>query len=206
MEIAEIRRRMQSGELYFCNDETLMAEQMERLDKVFAYNQLPPSRQSEKQALLKELFAAIGEDCYIETPFYANWGGKYVRFGKGVYANFGLTLVDDGVIEVGDHVMFAPHVTLATGTHPIHPELRAHQAQYNLPIRIGNNVWLGAGCCVMPGVTIGENTVVGAGSVVTRDLPANVVAAGVPCRVLRPITDGDRRQYDHGRLIDLTVE
>lgn len=206
MEITEIERRMQTGELYFCNDETLQKEQMERLDKVFAYNQLPPSRQTEKQALLKELFAAIGEDCYIETPFYANWGGKYVSFGKGVYANFGLTLVDDGAIEVGDHVMFAPHVTLATGTHPIHPELRAHQAQYNLPIRIGNNVWLGAGCCVMPGVTIGENTVVGAGSVVTRDLPANVVAAGIPCRVLRPITDEDRRQYDHGRPIDLTVD
>lgn len=206
MELSEIKRRMQTGELYFCNDEDLMKEQVARLDKVFAYNQLPPNKYAEKQALLKELFAAIGEDCYIETPFYANWGGKHVRFGKGVYANFGLTLVDDGAIEVGDYVLFAPHVTLATASHPIHPELRAHQAQYNLPIRIGNNVWLGTGCAVMPGVTIGDNTVVGAGSVVTRDLPANVVAAGVPCRVLRPITDDDRRQYDHGRPINLTLE
>ena len=121
--------------------------------------------------------------------------GKGVHFGNNVFANFNLTLVDDTHIYVGDQVMFAPNVTIATAAHPISPELRAKGYQYNLPVHIGKNCWLGAGAIVLPGVTIGENTIVGAGSVVTKDLPANVIAVGNPCRVLREITDRDREYY-----------
>ena len=203
MDKTELLQRMQSGRLYCCNDPDLMQEQLKRLDLVWQYNQLKPSMQQEKQALLKAMFAEMGEGCYLETPFYANWGGKYVHFGKGVYANFHLTLVDDTEITVGDYTMFGPNVTLCTGTHPVSPAWRRRQAQYNLPIHIGKNVWIGANSTVLPGVTIGDNTVIGAGSLVTKDIPANVVAYGSPCKVVRPITEEDERYYRPGCLIDL---
>lgn len=141
------------------------------------------------------MFASIGPGCYIEPPLHANWGGANVHLGNSIYANFGLTLVDDGEIFVGDHVMFGPNVVIATAGHPVTPELRSRGIQFNLPVHIGRNVWLGASACVMPGVTIGDNTVIGAGSVVTADIPANVVAVGNPCRVLREISDRDKEFY-----------
>ncbi len=203
MELDEIKQRMLQKKLYFCNDPTLIEEQVKRLDLVHEYNQLPPSHLSEKMDLLKKMFAEIGDDCYIETPFFANWGGKHVHFGNGVNANFNLTLVDDGEIYVGNNVLFAPNVILASGTHPIHPELRSRQAQYNLPIHIGNNVWIGANSVILPGVNIGDNSVIGAGSVVTKDIPANVIAVGNPCKVLRKIDENDLVYYDKTRKIDL---
>lgn len=206
MEYTEMIERMQGGRLYYCSDERLQAEQMQRMDRVFAFNQLPPSHLEEKAALLREMFAEIGENCYLETPFFSNWGGKHVHFGNNVYANFNLTLVDDGDIYVGDSVMMGPNVVLATAGHPVEPGLRRKVAQFNLPIHIGANVWLGAGCIVLPGVTIGENSVIGAGSVVTKDIPANVVAVGNPCRVLRPIGPRDREYYYRDRPVDLEVE
>ena len=153
----ELTERMHSGKLYFCDDPALAAEQLIWLDKVYDYNALKPSQQEEKKRLLKEMFAEIGEGCYLETPFYANWGGRHVHLGDGVYANFNLTLVDDCEIFIGDHVMIGPNVVLATGTHPVNPRLRYQQAQYNLPIHIEENVWIGAGSVVLPGVTIGKN-------------------------------------------------
>lgn len=152
---------------------------------------------------LREMFAEIGENCYIEPPLHASWGGKQVHFGHNVYANFHLTLVDDTAIHVGDNVMFGPNVTLTTGTHPIHPALRRKQVQYNLPITIGNNVWIGANSVVLPGVKIGDNSVIGAGSVVTRDIPSGVVAVGIPCRVLREIGEKDERTYYRDWEIDI---
>lgn len=202
-EINDIRWRMKNRKLYYADDPELMAEQMQQLDKLFAYNSLPPSKWEEKQLLLKEMFAHIGTDCYIETPFHANWGGKHVHFGNGVYANFDLTLVDDGEIFVGNHVMFGPGVVLSTGTHPIHPGLREKQAQYNAAIHIENNVWIGANAVVMPGIRIGANSVIGAGSIVTKDIPANVVAVGSPCKVLRAINEHDHQYYDKNQLIDI---
>ncbi|MHC5269392.1 sugar O-acetyltransferase [Enterococcus sp. LJL98] len=203
MDLSEVKKRMHTGQLYYSGQEELVADQLTYLEKNFDYNQLRPSQQAEKQALLKEMFAEIGEGCYIEAPFHANWGGKHVHFGKHVYVNYNLTLVDDTDIFIGDHVMIAPNVVLATGTHPIHPELRRKTAQYNLPIRIEANVWLGAGVLVMPGVTIGENSVIGAGSVVTQDIPANVVAVGSPCRVLRAINERDCTVYHKESIIDI---
>ena len=152
--------------------------------------------------MLTDMFLEVGEGCYIEPPFHANWGGAHVRFGKYVYANFNLTLVDDSYITVGDYTMFGPNVTISTAGHPIDPTLREKVMQYNMPVQIGRNCWLGAGVIVMPGVSIGDNSVIGAGSVVTRDIPANVVAVGVPCRVLRGIGEHDRKYYWRDRTID----
>ena len=173
-----------SGQLYWPNDDSLMTEQFQCQELMYDYNATRPHEQHRRGELLRQMFAEIGDNCYIEPPFYANWGGHYVHFGDGVYANFGLTCVDDTHIYVGSHTMFAPHVTLATAGHPIIPSLRLYGIQHNQPIHIGQNCWLGTGVIVMPGVTIGDNTVIGAGSVVTKDIPANVVAVGNPCQVL----------------------
>ena len=153
--------------------------------------------------IFQKMFGKIGESSYIETPFYANWGGKNVYMGDHVYANFNLVLVDDAVIEIGDHVMIGPNVVLCTGTHPVSPRLRAKEAQYNKRVKVGSGVWIGANTMVMPGVTIGENSIIGAGSVVTKDIPANVIAFGNPCKVYREITEEDEKYYDKDKLIDI---
>lgn len=199
----EIIDRMHTGKLYFCNDEQLMKEQQRMLDKLYDYNHTRPSEVKKRETLLEEMFAEIGEGCYIEPPFHANWGGKHIHFGNNVYANFNLTMVDDTHIYVGDNVLFGPGVIVCTGTHPAHPELRRKQAQYNLPVHIGKNVWIGGGAFIMPGITIGENSIIGANSVVTKDIPPDVIAVGNPCRVLRTIDEKDRRFYDRGKVIDV---
>ncbi|MBQ7118560.1 MAG: sugar O-acetyltransferase [Clostridia bacterium] len=195
--------KMHSGEIYDPNESDIMSEQALCLEKLYDYNSTRPSEIEKRVRLLKEMFAEIGDDCYIEPPFRANWGGKHIHFGNCVYANFNLTCVDDTHIYVGDCTMFAPNVILATAGHPILPELREKAYQFNMPIHIGRNCWLGAGAIVMPGVTIGDNTVIGAGSVVTKDIPANVVAVGNPCRVLRPIGERDKEYYFKDRKISL---
>ena len=149
------------------------------------------------------MFFEIGEDCYIETPFYANWGGKNVHIGNHFYSNYNLMLVDDGEIIIGDNVMIAPNVILCSATHPISPNLREKGTQYNLPVKIGNRVWIGANSVVLPGVTIGDNSVIGAGSVVNRDIPSNVVAFGNPCKVHREITEEDEIYYNKNYKIDI---
>ena len=181
--------------LYDPADGDIVEEQTACLDRLYDFNHTRPTEQEKRQALMKEMFAEIGENCYIEPPFHANWGGKHVHFGKNVYANFNLTMVDDTHIYVGDFTMFAPNVTVATAGHPIDPALRERALQYNAPVHIGRNCWIGAGALIMPGVTIGDNTVIGAGSVVTHDIPAGVVAVGNPCRVMREIGEKDKEFY-----------
>ena len=190
-----VRERMHNMSLYQATDESLVREQAIFLEKLYDFNATRPSEGEQRAKLLSEMFAEIGEGCYIEPPLRANWGGRYVKFGKGVYANFNLTLVDDTEITVGEYTMLGPNVTLATAGHPILPELREQGYQYNAPVHIGRNCWLGAGVIVLPGVSIGDNTVVGAGSVVTKDLPKNVIAVGSPARVLREIGERDREYY-----------
>jgi len=196
-----VRDKLHTGELYLPNDESILAEQFGYVDRMYDYNMTRPTEFEKRVKLLKELFAEIGEGTYIEPPFYANWGGHHVHLGKNVYANFGLTLVDDTHIYIGDYTMFGPHVTIATGGHPILPGLREQGYQYNASVRIGKNCWIGAGAVIVPGVTIGDNVVIGAGSVVTKDIPSHVVAAGNPCRVLREIGDRDREFYFKNRRI-----
>ncbi len=186
---------LHGGGLYRSDEAALLNEQTACLERLYDFNATRPSEGEKREALLKEMFAELGENCYIEPPLRSNWGGRHVHFGKNVYANFNLTLVDDTHIYVGDYTMIGPNVTLATAGHPILPALREEVYQFNLPVRIGRNCWLGAGVIVLPGITIGDNTVVGAGSVVTRDLPSGVVAAGNPCRVLREIGERDRLYY-----------
>ena len=199
----ESKKRMQEGRLYLPEDEEIMRQQLLCLEKLYDYNATRPNEQEKREALLKEMFAEIGEGCYIEPPLHANWAGAHVHFGSNVYANFNLTLVDDTDIYVGDKVMFAPNVTVATAGHPINPELRYQAMQYNIPVHIGNNVWIGANAVVLPGVTIGDNSVIGAGSVVTKDIPANVVAVGNPCRVIREIGEHDKIYYYKDRKVDV---
>ena len=196
-----IYEQMHSGQIYNPGEENLAKEQMLCLEKLYDYNATRPSEGEKRTALLKDMFAELGENCYIEPPFHANWGGHHVHFGDWVYANFNLTLVDDTHIYVGSHTMFGPNVTLATAGHPILPELREKALQFNMPIHIGCNCWLGSGVVVLPGVTIGDNTVIGAGSIVTKDIPANVVAVGNPCHVLREINEHDREFYFKDRKI-----
>ena len=178
---------LHSGELYLPDDPALLAEQQKRLELLYDYNRTRPSEQEKRSALLHEMLAEAGEGCCLEPPFHANWGGAHLHLGSFVYANFGLTLVDDTHIYVGDRCMFGPNVILAAGTHPTDPALREQGYQFNRPIRIGRNCWIGAGAVILPGVSIGDHTVIGAGSVVTKDIPAGVVAVGNPCRVLRKL-------------------
>lgn len=198
----EQRDNMHNGKLYDPNDDSVMEEQMVCLDRLYDFNQTRPSEMDKRNAIMKEMMGDVGKDCYIEPPFHANWGGKHVHFGDGVYANFGLTCVDDTHIYVGSHTLFGPNVVLATAGHPMMTELRKHGIQYNMPIHIGENCWLGAGVIVVPGVTIGDNVVIGASSVVTKDIPSNSVAMGTPCRVVRQINDHDKEYYFKDKKID----
>ena len=194
--------RMVNGLIYDPADDEIMKEQVVFQDMLWAFNQLKPSEYDKKQRYMKEIFAECGENCYIELPFHANWGGHHVHFGSGIYANSNLTLVDDGHIYIGDKVMFGPNVTIATASHPINPELRERGLQFNKDVYIGENTWIGAGVVIVPGVHIGRNTVIGAGSVVTKDIPDNVIAVGNPCRVLLNVSEKDHEFFYKSERID----
>ena len=192
---------LHSQKVYFCNDEELSAMQTECLEILYDYNHTRPSESEKRGEILGRLLASVGENCYIEPPLRANWG-CHTYLGDNVYANFNLTLVDDTYIYIGNSVMIGPNVTIATAGHPIDPDLRRDVAQFNMPVRIGDNVWIGANSVVLPGVTIGENSVIGAGSIVTKDIPANVVAVGNPCRVLREVGQHDKEYYFKDRKLE----
>lgn len=193
--------KMHTGELYFPGDPDIMREQQLCLERLYDFNATRPHEGEKRRALMQEMFAEIGEGCYIEPPIHSNFGCHHVHFGKGVYANFNLTLVDDTHIYVGDGTLFGPNVTVATAGHPIDPTLRAKGYQYNAAVHIGKNCWIGAGAVIVPSVTIGDNVVIGAGSVVTKDIPSGVVAVGNPCHALREIGEHDREYYFKDRQI-----
>lgn len=205
MDSKEAKKRMMEGRIYPPGDEEIMAEQVVCMQKLWEYNQIQPKDMDKRFAKLQDMFAEIGEGSYIEPPLHANFGGKHVHFGKNVYANYNLTMVDDTHIYVGDNTMIGPNVTIATAGHPIDPALRDVQAQFNMEVHIGRNVWIGGGCVLLPGVSIGDNTVIGTGSIVTKDIPANVVAYGNPCRVIREIGEHDRKYYYRDRKVDVEV-
>lgn len=199
------RERMESGLLYNSADPELQAQQRAVNELVYDFNATRPSETERRQQLLREIFAEVGKGAWIEPPLRANWG-SHTHLGNYVYANFNLTLVDDTHVYIGDHVMIGPNVTISAAGHPIEPNLRREAMQFNMPVRIEENVWIGAGAILLPGVTIGKNSVIGAGSVVTRDIPENVVAVGVPCRVLRPINDRDKQVYFRNRTLEEGLE
>lgn len=200
--MSSMKEKMHTGELYLPGDDEIMSEQLKCLDRLYDFNHTRPTEMEKREKLMKEMFAEIGEGCYIEPPFYSNFGGKHIHFGKNVYCNFGTTMVDDSHIYVGDYTMFGPNVNVAVAGHPILPELREKGYQYNMPVHIGKNCWIGAGVVILPGITIGDNVVVGAGSVVTKDLPDNVIAVGNPCRILREVNEHDREYYFKDRKIE----
>lgn len=200
--MSAMKDRMHTGELYLPDDKEIMKYQVKCLERLYQFNMTSPTESAKRAAMLKEMFAEIGENCYIEPPFHSNFGGKYCHFGKNVYANFNLTCVDDTHIYVGDYTMIGPNVTIATAGHPILPELREKAYQYNAPVHIGKNCWIGAGAIILPGITIGDHVVIGAGSVVTKDLPSNVVAVGNPCKILREVNEQDKIYYFKNRKID----
>jgi len=195
---------MNSGKLYKVMELTdKQGHYYEYLQQMEEYNAAGYTQegQEKKARILRELFAEVGEGAYIQAPYYAMWGGRHVHLGKNVYLNYNCTLVDDAHIYIGDGTMIAPNVTIAAASHPLSPKLRAEGYGCNKPVYIGKNVWLASNVTVLPGVHIGDNTVIGAGSVVAKDIPANVFAVGTPARVVRELGPDDDIYYDHGRLI-----
>ena len=189
------KERMSEGLIYDTCDPEIMEMQRPYKMKIWELNQLSPFEDEKKQIYMKENFAECGEDCYFELPFHASWGGAHVHFGNGVYANTNVTLIDDGHIYIGNRVLIGPNVVVTTANHPLNPELRRYEMQFNRDVYIGENVWIGAGAIILPGVKIGKNSVIGAGSVVTRDIPEGVLAFGTPCRAVREINDRDHEFY-----------
>lgn len=198
----DIFEKLHDGSIYDPGDADVLEQQTGYQERLYDYNMTRPGEGARRTRLLAEMFAEIGENCYIEPPLHSNMGGHHVHFGKNIYANYNLTLVDDTHIYVGDYTMFGPNVTIATAGHPILPELRQKGMQYNMPVSIGKNCWIGAGAIILPGITIGDNVVVGAGSVVTKDIPSGVVAVGNPCRILRKVGEHDRKYYFKDREIN----
>lgn len=194
---------MEAGLLYDPGDPELIKEQTGYQMKLQEMNMLRQDQAEELQRYIRELFAECGEEVFIQLPFYANWGGHHVHLGSHIYANYNFTCVDDGHIYIGDWTQFGPNVTIATAGHAVLPELREGRAlQFNKDVHIGRCVWVGANVTICPGVTIGDNSVIGAGSVVTKDIPANVVAVGNPCKVTRKIGDCDREYFYKDEKID----
>lgn len=167
----------------------------------FQYNQTDPMNEEQRGKLIRELLGGAGKTPWLETPIHFAYGCN-TTVGDHFYSNFNLTIVDDVSVTIGNCVMCAPNVTISTTGHPVHPYYRTRGAHFSLPIVIEDNVWIGANVAIMPGVTIGKNSVIGAGSVVTHDIPADVVAFGTPCRVIRPITDADLETIRPGATIN----
>ena len=193
------QERMKAGYIWL-DDEENMALQAKAKTLVEKFNSLPPEAMEERMALNQEIFGSCGKNVWIVPPMKLAVG-KYISIGEGCYFNAGTTFIDDWKIEIGKNCLFGPNVTLCTTGHPISPNHRM-DGMYSFPIKIGNTCWIGANVIVLPGVTIGDNTVIGAGSVVTKDIPANVVAAGNPCHVLRKIDERDDTYYFKGHRFD----
>lgn len=198
------KERKGKGLPYHYDDPTLMGDQLQFQEKLYEYNLTRPTAQDARQKIMKEMFAEVGEGCHVEIPVNANWGCRNVHFGSGIYCNSNVTFVDDAPIYVGDHTMIAPNVVITTSGHPVLPLLREHNYVFNIPVHIGKNVFIGSGAQILPGVTIGDNAVIGAGSVVSNDIPGNVIAMGVPCRVVREIGEKDKTYYYKNRKLDVT--
>lgn len=182
---------LHSGEEYDPGVSDLLTEQRKCLKYMNEFNASPFDALDYRYELLKKMCWEVGEGCFVEAPVRANFGCNHLILGKNVYVNYDLCLVDDTFITIGDYTMVGPRCVIATALHPESPAKREKGIQYNKPVVIGKRVWIGANVVICPGVTIGDNAIIGAGSVVTKDIPANMVAVGSPCKVLRPIKDGD---------------
>lgn len=180
----------------------LEEERLENKKKIYEYNNCRPDEGEKSQRLIREILGKTGENVYVEAPFRCDYGYN-IEVGENFYANYNLIILDVGRVKIGKNAQFAPNVAIYTAGHPVHPDSRNSGYEYGIDITIGDNVWLGGNTVIMPGVHIGNNVVIGAGSVVTKDIPDDVVAAGNPCRVLRSITEEDRKYYYRDREFDV---
>lgn len=198
--LSQIKPLLNSGNLYAGIDEELLTYQHELVERLNQFNNTPDTLEGlkKREEILREALGTYGENLYIIPPIYANWGLKNVHVGKNVIFNFNVCLVDDADIFIGDDCLIGPGCHIITAQHPISPTLRKgkDKLQYNKPVHLGKNVWLGAGVIVLPGVTIGDNSIIAAGSVVTHNVAPNVIVAGTPAKVLRQITEEDNQIYD----------
>lgn len=180
----------------------LSEERLENKKKIYEFNRCEPEEMQRSQELLKQILGKTGENVWIEAPFHCDYGYN-IEVGENFFANYNLVILDVGKVKIGKNVQFAPNVAIYTAGHPVHPDSRNSGYEYGIDITIGDNVWLGGNTVVMPGVHIGNNVVIGGGSVVTKDIPDDVIAVGNPCRVLRKITEDDRRYYFKDREFDV---
>lgn len=187
--------------LPYIGDKSVREEWNVSKSKVSRFNSTNTADTETLSELAYDLLGKAGKDLYITPPFYCDYG-SHIFVGDNFYANFNCTILDVGRVDIGDNVLLAPNVAIYTAGHPIHPESRNSKYEYGIPVKIGNNVWIGGNSVITPGVTIGDNVVIGAGSVVTRDIPPNCVAVGNPCKVIKQITDDDKKYYFKDREFD----
>ncbi len=196
------KERMLAGLPYKAWMDGLSQERLENKKKIFAFNHLEPDKIEEKEKLLKEILGKTGKYVNIEAPFHCDYGYN-IEVGENFFANYNFTVLDVGKVRIGANAQIAPNVSIYTAGHPVHPDSRNSGYEYGISITIGDNVWIGGNVCIMPGVTIGNNVVIGAGSVVTKDVPDNVIAAGNPCKIIRAITEEDRDFYYRDHQFDV---
>lgn len=194
-------RYRRDHEMAYFSDESVTSEQLETKKAVKEYNAVMPFDMKKGMDCIARTGIKHKENIYFEPPFHCEYG-NHIEVGENFYANVNCIMLDVGKITIGDNVLFGPNVSIYTAGHPIHPESRNSGYEYGIPVTIGRNVWIGGSCVILPGVSIGNNVVIGAGSVVTKDIPDNVCAAGNPCRVIREITDADRPFYFKDRRFD----
>ena len=196
------KERMLAGLPYKAWLDGLAEERLENKKRIYQYNNLSPDAFEKQDMLIKQILGKTGENVHIEAPFHCDYGTN-IEVGENFFANYNLIILDVGKVRIGENAQIAPNVSIYTAGHPIHPESRNSGYEYGIAVTIGDNVWIGGNACIMPGVTIGNNVVIGGGSVVTKDIPDNVIAAGNPCRVIRPITEHDRDYYYRDRKFDV---
>lgn len=197
--MTNIERR--DHEMVYISDDAVMEEQKRARRLTQQLNTCDRSDFRTIRAIVQELLDCSTKDASINPPFYCDYG-KHIKVGKNFFANYNCTILDVAPVAIGDNCQMAPNVAIYTAGHPVHPDTRNSAYEYGISVTIGDNVWLGGNTVICPGVRIGSNTVIGAGSVVTKDIPDWVIAAGNPCRVIRKITEADRRTYFRGRQID----
>ncbi len=192
------QRERRDKALAYRIDSELMEEVLEARAKAHEYNQVDPRDTEKLGRLILGILGGAGKNCTVCQPFHVDYGSN-IFVGDNFFANYNCMILDVGRVDIGDNVMLAPNVAIYTAGHPVHPQARNSQYEYGIPVKIGSNVWVGGNSVILPGVTVGDNTVIGAGSVVTKDIPSGVIAAGNPCRVIREITQEDKKYYFKAR-------
>lgn len=199
------RERMLAGLPYKAWLDGLGEERFACKKKIYEFNNLSPNLNESAPSLLKSILGKTGENIWIEAPFHCDYGWN-IEVGENFFANYNLTILDVAKVTIGKNVQIAPNVSIYTAGHPIHPDTRNTGFEYGIPITIGDNVWIGGNVVILPGVKIGDNVVIGAGSVVTKDIPDNVIAMGNPCNIVREITEEDRTYYYKKNKFDVPIE